>query len=155
MDEWTPRREEQVDDDWVERELDRLQEEEARFRQPPVVEVVNGATREAHGPFGMLPERVFRTDGRAELSSAKIEELLHRLMAEARRSGSVAPVLALRAARSMRRLCDELEYEAVAIARACGWPWRDVGAALGISESGAHRRFARDGAKPRQRRIRM
>ena len=81
MDEWTPQREEAVDDDSIERELDRLQEEEARFNQPSVVEVVNGTTQEAHGPFGMFPSGCPAPTAALQLSSeAKFEELLHRLM---------------------------------------------------------------------------
>ena len=102
----------------------------------------------------MLPERMFRTDGRREIPSRTYERLLATIMAQARRSGSVAPVLALQAVKAMRKLCDELEYEAVAIARGCGWSWAAVGQVLGISASGAHRRFAQQGAKQRKRRPR-
>ena len=152
MDEWTPSREEHVDEEWIERELGRLQREAERHERTVDVEIINGATREADGPFAMLPHRVFRTDGRNELSAEQLMKRLRRILYTARRSRSVEPVVALQAAKAMRRACDEFEYEAVAIARGCGWPWRAVAEVLGISESTAHRRFARSDPKPPRRR---
>jgi hypothetical protein len=87
---------------------------------------------------------VFRTDGANTLPSDEYAEALLRIRDQTVRTGALAPRLALERAAAMRRLCDELEYEAVAFARGHGWSWRDIGDALGMTESGAHRRFARD-----------
>jgi hypothetical protein len=153
MTEWAPSEEELFGADWLARERRREQGEDVP--EPPEDDdepTYNGSLREPFGKFWMLPEKTFRTDGRREVRSRTYERLLATIMAQARRSYSVEPVLALRAVKEMRALCDELEYEAVAIARGYGWSWAAVGEALGISASGAHRQFAQQGAKPRKRR---
>jgi hypothetical protein len=154
MSEWSPSEEDLFGADWLEREKRReVGEDTPEPLEPDEPELIfNGALRDPTGRFWMLPERVFRTDGRRERVSRTYERLLATIMAQARRSSNIEPVLALRAVREMRRLCDVLEYEAVAIARGCGWSWADVGAALGISTSGAHRQFAREIPEPRKRR---
>jgi hypothetical protein len=113
---------------------------------------VNGARRSDDGRFTRHHERICRTDGTDELSADEYEELLLRVRAQAQHARTMSPAVALDGAKAMRRRCDELEYEAVAIARGCGWSWRDIGDALGISESGAHRRFAGSLAPRRRRR---
>jgi hypothetical protein len=152
MSEWAPTEEELFGPEWLEREKRREQGEEVLEPLDGDEPTFNGAVRHPNGRFWVLPERKYRTDGRREIFSRTYEHLLATIMAQARRSDTVEPVLALHAVKAMRRLCDELEYEAVAIARGCGWSWNDVGAALGLSASGAHRQFARESAEPRKRR---
>ena len=145
-DEWNPEPEQRIDAHWLEREQERLREHEAaweqRCKEEDEEEVVNGARRADDGRFKVSHDRICRTDGTSEIAADELEELLLRVRVQAKRARTVSPSVALDAARAMRRLCDELEYEAVAIARGCGWSWLDIGEALGISESGAHRRFA-------------
>jgi hypothetical protein len=157
-DEWNPESEPLIDAGWLEREHERLRQREEEWaarraaQQAAEDEIVNGARRERDGRFAVHRERVCRTDGSSALSQGEYEELLLRIQAQLRKSGAVSPVLALESAKAMRGLCDELEYEAVAIARGFGWSWRDIGESLGLSESGAHRRFA--GSLAPRRRLR-
>ncbi len=152
MDEWNPEPEQRFDAEWLASEQERLRRQEEAWIDPPAgYESVNGSGRADDGRFAVLPEQVSRTDGTMEHTSDAIEELALTIMAQARRARAVAPVFALESAKAMRRLCDLLEYEAVAIARGYGWSWRDVGETLGVSESAAHRRFAR-AELPRKRR---
>jgi hypothetical protein len=149
MDEWNPAREERIDAQWLRHETERLERQADECGAPDEhEELVNGSTRGDDGRFAVSSERVVRTAGTSVLPPGEYEELLLRIAEQIRRAKSLSPVLALDGAKEMRRLCDALEYEAVALARGCGWPWRDIGSALGISESGAHRRFAQDN-KPR------
>jgi hypothetical protein len=147
MDEWTPEPEQRVDAEWLAQEQERLEREEtwrAREVADQTDTIVNGSVRSSDGRFTNLPDRVFRTDGADTLSSDEFEEVLLRIREQTiRTGGALAAGLALERAATMRRLCDELEYEAVAYARGLGWSWRGVGDAFGMTESGAHRRFAR------------
>ena len=52
-----------------------------------------------------------------------------------------SPYHALQAVVILRKKVDELEREAVEIARTNEWSWRDVGAMFGISASAAYRRY--------------
>jgi DNA-directed RNA polymerase specialized sigma24 family protein len=67
-------------------------------------------------------------------------------------AGDGSPAAALNAVRALRRRLDDMEREAVILARANGWSWRDVGEVLGVSSSTAHQRFARADVPPRRRR---
>jgi hypothetical protein len=150
MDDWTPEPEQRVDTLWLAQEQERLSSQEAMWRATQLDDedesetIVDGSVRSTDGRFKNAPDRVFRTDGSDTIPSDGYEETLLRIRAQTLRTGALAPGLALEGAATMRRLCDELEYEAVAFARGHGWSWRDIGDALGMTESGAHRRFARD-----------
>lgn len=154
MSKWAPSEEELFGAEWLEREKRREAGEDVPEPVDDDEPTFDTPLRDPLGRFWILPDRMFRTDGRREIPSRTFERLLATIMNQARRSGSIEPVLGLRAVREMRKLCDELEYEAVAIARGYGWSWASVGDALKISASAAHRRFARQGAKPRKRRPR-
>ncbi|HEX6197373.1 MAG TPA: helix-turn-helix domain-containing protein [Jiangellaceae bacterium] len=53
------------------------------------------------------------------------------------------PVAGLRAVAALRRLADRLEALQVDNARAHGWSWDEIGAALGVSRQAVHKRYAR------------
>lgn len=53
------------------------------------------------------------------------------------------PVVGLRAVAALRRLADRLEALQVTNARAHGWSWDEIGAALGVSRQAVHKRYAR------------
>jgi DNA-directed RNA polymerase specialized sigma24 family protein len=116
-------------------------------------EKVNGAWRSIDGRFFQLPSRTFYADGRKTLDADHYLELLAEIELQPRqRPSAVSPTEALRTIRSLRAALDELEYEAVAIARGYGWSWRDIADELRVSRSAAHRRFAKVDVLPRQRR---
>jgi hypothetical protein len=153
---WNPEPERPFDLEWLQREDERLRRE-AEEKQEALenAEIVRGPGRGDDGRFVTNPDRVCRTDGVFELSLDEYEELLLRIVQCVRRARGMSPVRVLEAAKALRELYDAFEYEAVAIARGYGWPWRAIGDALGISESAAHRRFGSDFARrERQRRRR-
>lgn len=50
---------------------------------------------------------------------------------------------ALAAVVALRRLADQLEYDAVDKAIVDGWTWAQIAAALGVSRQAAHKKHAR------------
>jgi hypothetical protein len=52
------------------------------------------------------------------------------------------PATGLRAVAALRRLADQLEDLQVAHARALGWSWTAVAAALGVSKQAVHKKHA-------------
>jgi DNA-directed RNA polymerase specialized sigma24 family protein len=87
---------------------------------PPEPEFVNGAMRTFTGRF--------------------VSQIVPVLSDYERRS---SPCDALRAVVRLRETADQLTREAVDIARAHDWPWRDIGDMLGVSASAAYRRYGR------------
>ena len=125
MDEWNPEPEQRVDAAWLAHEHERLQREEAIRRDANDVDdgnekAVNGSSRSADGRFKNLPDHVSRTDGSAVLSSDEFEETLLRIRDRTRVPRPLGLSAAFACAAAIRRLCDELEYEAVAYARGHG-----------------------------------
>jgi len=55
---------------------------------------------------------------------------------------SADPALGLRSVAALRRLADRLEDLQVARARAAGWSWAEVAAALGVSKQAVHKKHA-------------
>ncbi len=53
---------------------------------------------------------------------------------------SADPAVGLRAVASLRALVERLEALHVHNARARGWSWQEIGAALGVSKQAAHRK---------------
>jgi hypothetical protein len=53
------------------------------------------------------------------------------------------PAVGLRAVTALRRLADQVEARSVALARADGWSWDQIGDALGVSRQSVHARFGR------------
>jgi hypothetical protein len=53
------------------------------------------------------------------------------------------PANALAAVVALRRLADQLEYDAVARAVDQGWTWAQVAQSLGVSRQAAHKKHAR------------
>jgi hypothetical protein len=53
------------------------------------------------------------------------------------------PATGLAALAALRRLLDELEAAHVANARAAGWSWESIAAALGVTRQSAHKKHAR------------
>lgn len=52
------------------------------------------------------------------------------------------PAVGLRAVAALRRLVEQLEDLQVASARAQGWSWADIAAAIGVSKQAVHRKHA-------------
>ena len=67
------------------------------------------------------------------------------LSAEAldRATASEDPAEGLRAVVSLRLLSDRLERLHVERARALGWSWREIAAALGVSKQAVHKKHGR------------
>ena len=155
-----PEREQAVTAEWLAAEQERLAQQEESWRANAAVPDeqggANGSGRTSDGRFKKLPdpERVFRTDGAERLGPTEYQEALLKIRALTRWPRVVSPYAAMEIVAEMRRLCDELEYEAVAFARSHEWSWKAVGDALGMTGSGAHRRFARDQRDPERRRRR-
>jgi len=57
-------------------------------------------------------------------------------------STSPDPATGLRAVATLRRLVEQLEDLQVENARAQGWSWADVAAALGVSKQAVHKKHA-------------
>jgi hypothetical protein len=53
------------------------------------------------------------------------------------------PATGLAAVAALRRLLEELEAAHVGNARARGWSWEEIAAALGVRRQSAHRKHAR------------
>ncbi|SCK40229.1 hypothetical protein [Streptomyces sp. WMMB 322] len=53
------------------------------------------------------------------------------------------PRVGLRAVAALRRLTERLEVLQVDSARAQGWSWDEIGAALGVSRQAVHKKHAR------------
>lgn len=53
------------------------------------------------------------------------------------------PAEGLRAVSALRQLADSLEVLHVQNARALGWSWADIAAALGVSKQAAHKKHFR------------
>ncbi|MEO3812212.1 helix-turn-helix domain-containing protein [Sphaerisporangium sp. B11E5] len=53
------------------------------------------------------------------------------------------PRVGLAAVAALRRLLEELEAVHVSAARAQGWSWEEIAAALGVRRQSAHRKHAR------------
>jgi hypothetical protein len=116
----------------------------ASARTMPVVnESINGSARAPDGTFWMLPQRQFPTDGRAPRSIDRLLDLVHRYEKLLPYAANPSIEVALRAVRESRKHLDEIEYEAVAVARGFRWSWRTIAETLGISATTAHKRFAR------------
>jgi len=56
---------------------------------------------------------------------------------------SADPGDGLHAVHAIRRLLDQLEAIQVANARAHGWSWQDIAAALGLSRQAVHKKYNR------------
>jgi DNA-directed RNA polymerase specialized sigma24 family protein len=56
---------------------------------------------------------------------------------------SADPALGLRSVAALRRLTDRLEDLQVDRARALGWSWAEIAAALGVSKQAVHKKHAR------------
>ena len=104
---------------------------------------INGAARATDGTFWMHPHRRFPTDGRESRSFDRLLDIVHRYENVLPHTTNPSIDAMLRAIREARKHLDEIEYEAVAVARGAHWSWRDIGDALEMTGSGAHRRFAR------------
>lgn len=126
--------------------------DEHDFEMVDDFQVVNGADRMIDGTFGMLPQRIFRADGRTPMTLDGCYRLARDIRALCGGATCGRPFEALEAVAEMRRLVDELEHEVVALARSYHWSWRDVADALGVSRTSAHRRFAQWEVYHRRRR---
>ena len=52
------------------------------------------------------------------------------------------PDIGLKAVASLRLLLEELQELQVENARALGWSWQDIAAALGVSKQAVHKKYA-------------
>lgn len=57
-------------------------------------------------------------------------------------AASADPAAGLVAAAALRRLADQLEREQVKRARAQGWSWREIAAALNVTKQAVHQKYA-------------
>jgi hypothetical protein len=96
--------------------------------------MVNGAMRAYDGRFWRNPEH-HDSDTQKKLNK-NVAQLLARAM-----NGD--PTIALQAVAALKRRVEDLEADAVALAKSLGWSWRDVGDVLGMSRSGAQKRAMR------------
>jgi hypothetical protein len=53
------------------------------------------------------------------------------------------PAKGLRAVLALRRLAERLEAHQVAVARAQGWSWQQIGDALGMTRQSVHTKYGR------------
>jgi DNA-directed RNA polymerase specialized sigma24 family protein len=60
----------------------------------------------------------------------------------ARAVDSTDPSVGLRAVAALRRLLEQLEALQVDNARARGWSWQEIAAALGVSRQAVHKKHA-------------
>ena len=63
---------------------------------------------------------------------------------------SSEPAIGLAAVASLRRLLETLEQLQVENARAHGWPWQRIAAALGVSKQAVHRKYGHGGRMRRR-----
>jgi Homeodomain-like domain len=56
------------------------------------------------------------------------------------------PALGLRASLALRRLAERVEANHVALARAKGWSWQQIGDALGVTRQSVHAKYNRESA---------
>lgn len=56
---------------------------------------------------------------------------------------SLDPAVGLRAVAALRRLLEQIETLQVRNARALGWSWQDIAAALGVTKQTVHRKHGR------------
>jgi hypothetical protein len=108
---------------------------------------INGSARAADGTFWMQPHRRFPTDGRQQRSVDRLLDLVHGFETVFPYTANPSLEVALRAIHDARERLDEIEYEAVAVARGARWSWRDIGRTLDMTGSAAYKRFARDRAQ--------
>jgi DNA-directed RNA polymerase specialized sigma24 family protein len=105
--------------------------------------VINGSIRARDGTFWMQSHRQFAADGREHRPIDRLVDLVHRYDTLLPYTANPSIEVALRAIREARQHLDEIEYEAVAVARGARWSWRTIAEVLGLSTTAAHRRFAR------------
>ena len=53
------------------------------------------------------------------------------------------PAVTLRAVGALRRLAEQVEAAGVAAAREQGWPWEQIGDALGVSRQSVHAKYGK------------
>jgi hypothetical protein len=53
------------------------------------------------------------------------------------------PATGLRAALALHRLAERVEADHVAVARARGWSWQQIGDALGVTRQSVHLKYGR------------
>ena len=54
------------------------------------------------------------------------------------------PALGLRASLALHRLAERVEARHVAVARAQGWSWQQIGDALGVTRQSVHLKYGKD-----------
>jgi hypothetical protein len=53
------------------------------------------------------------------------------------------PAVALRAVGALHRLAEQIEARSVRLARERGWPWEQIGDALGVSRQSVHAKYGK------------
>jgi Homeodomain-like domain len=53
------------------------------------------------------------------------------------------PVVGFRAVLALRRLAERVEARQVALARAQGWSWQQIGDALGVTRQSVHTKYGK------------
>jgi Homeodomain-like domain len=54
------------------------------------------------------------------------------------------PAVGLRASLALHRLAERVEAHHVAVARAKGWSWQQIGDALGITRQSVHTKYSKE-----------
>jgi hypothetical protein len=97
---------------------------------------------DSNGPFGPFPRSESRSTVRVMTEPLELEPLDSGWTQATWRLGlAQTPLLRLDAIMTLRLYLDELELDAVRVARAQAIPWSEIGRALRVSTQAAHHRF--------------
>ena len=150
--------------DEIDRLLDAMEDEEHRraaeirnrYRPPRLEEIptTNGAMRSTGGTFYEVPPRRFYTTNPPPFDPTKHQALTITIFGLLPWAASESPWTALKHVRMLRERLDELEREAVGLARSHRWSWKAISDVLGTHRSALHRRFAKAEITSRTRRSR-
>ncbi len=105
--------------------------------------LVNRADRGYDGKFMIWTKHRYLADGRGVPDQAWTRRSADEVRSVIEEITTIPVADAIASIADLRRTTDRLEFELIVYARACGWTWRDVAAAVGIDVAAAHRRYAR------------
>lgn len=112
--------------------------------QSDLIDLLAGSARSSDGTFAMRHESTFPMDRASDESDESMRSAACQLVDLLGQASNGSARAALRAMRLLRERIDELEREAVVVARNWGWSWRGIGYTLGVRAQTVHARYARD-----------